>query len=109
MQTVYMIAGMFLVTFGIRYILLPLSGNYQLPDRLQGILKYAPPAVLTAIIVPAALIPDGHHLHLSASNPYLVGSICTVLIGWFSKNLLLTIVGGMVSFGLCQWILVLLH
>ncbi len=109
MQTVYLIAGMFLVTFAVRYILLPLSGSFRLSPGIQSTLKYVPAAVLTAIVVPAVLMPDGRDLRLSASNPYLVGAICTVLIGWFSKNLLLTIVGGMASFALCQWVLVLLR
>jgi branched-subunit amino acid transport protein len=109
MQTVYMIAGMFLVTFSIRYILLPLSGRIRLSSGVQESLKYVPPAVLTAIIIPAVLLPDGHHLQFTATNPYLLGAICTALIGWFSKNLLLTIVGGMVAFAICQWALVLFY
>jgi branched-subunit amino acid transport protein len=32
-----------------------------------------------------------------------VGTLFTVLIGWFSKNLMVTIVGGMAVFGMCQW------
>lgn len=109
MQTVYMIAGMFLVTFLVRYILLPLSGRMRLSASIEGTLKYVPPAVLTAIIVPAALMPDGHHVQLSAANPYLLGAICTALIGWFSKNLLITILGGMGAFAVCQWVLILVH
>ena len=109
METVYLVAGMFLVTFAIRYILLPLSGRFRLPPGIQRTLKFVPPAVLTAIVVPVVVMPDGHHLQLSPSNPYLVGAICTVLIGWFSKNLLVTIVGGMASFAICQWVLVLLR
>jgi branched-subunit amino acid transport protein len=108
MQTVYLIAGMFLVTFSIRYLLLPLSGRIRLGAGIQRALRYVPPAVLTAIIVPAALIPDGHTLRLTPTNPYLVGAIFTVLIGWFGKNLLVTIIGGMAVFVICQWLLALL-
>ena len=107
METVYLIAGMFFVTFSIRYGLLPLSGRIRFSPGMQRALSYVPPAVLTAIIVPMALIPDGQTLQASIANPYLVGTVFTVLIGWFSKNLMVTIVGGIAIFGMCQWVLAL--
>jgi len=107
METVYLITGMFFVTFSIRYGLLPLSGRIRFSSGVQRALSYVPPAVLTAIIVPMALIPDGQTLQVSIANPYLVGTVFTVLIGWFSKNLMVTIVGGMAVFGMCQWVLTL--
>lgn len=107
METAYLIAGMFFVTFSIRYGLLPLSGRIRFSPGVQRALSYVPPAVLTAIIVPMALIPDGQTLQVSIANPYLVGTVFTVLIGWFSKNLMVTIVGGMAVFGMCQWVLTL--
>lgn len=107
METVYLIVGMFIVTFSIRYGLLPLSGRIRFSPGMQRALNYVPPAVLTAIIVPMALIPDGQTLQVSITNPYLVGTVFTVLIGWFSKNLMITIVGGMAVFGMCQWVLAL--
>ncbi|MDX2440716.1 MAG: AzlD domain-containing protein [Desulfobacterales bacterium] len=107
METVYLITGMFFVTFSIRYGLLPLSGRIRFSPSVQRALSYVPPAVLTAIIVPMALIPDGQTLQVSIANPYLVGTVFTVLIGWFSKNLMVTIVGGMAVFGMCQWVLTL--
>jgi len=55
--------------------------------------------------VPAALLPDGHTLQFSFSNPYLVGAFLTAVIGRLSKNLLVTIVGGMAAFVLWQWVL----
>ena len=105
METVYLIAGMFVVTFSIRYGLLPLSGHIRFSPGIQRALSYVPPAVLTAIIVPMALMPDGQTLQVSMANPYLVGTVFTVLIGWFSKNLMVTIVGGMAVFVMCQWVL----
>lgn len=105
METFFLVTGMMLVTFSIRYILLPLSGRIRFSDSMQRALGYVPPAVLTAIIVPAALIPDGQTLSISWTNPYCVGAVVTALIGWFSKNLLITIVGGMAVFALWQWVL----
>lgn len=105
MATLYLVAGMAIATFSIRYVLLPLSGRINFPDNLKRALGYVPPAVLTAIIVPATLMPDGQTLSISWTNPYLVGAVITILIGWLSKNLLITIVGGMAGFALWQWLL----
>lgn len=105
METFYLVAGMALVTFSIRYILIPFSGKLQFSTGIQRALGYVPPAVLTAIIVPAATMPDGHTLQLSITNPYLIGAVCTALIGWFGKRLLVTIIGGMAIFFICQWLL----
>lgn len=107
METVYLIAGMFLVTFSIRYGLLPLSGRIRFSSGMQRALNYVPPAVLTAIIVPMAIMPGGQTLQVSITNPYLVGTFFTVIIGWFSKNMMVTIVGGMAVFGIYQWVLAL--
>lgn len=105
MQIVWMIAGMALVTFLIRYSLLPLSGRFNLPAGVQSALRYVPPAVLTAIIVPAILYPDGRHLHATYTNPYLMGALITAGIGVVSKSLLMTILAGMGSFIVWQWAL----
>lgn len=105
MNTFYLVAGMAVVTFAIRYILFPLSGRLNFSNNLKRALGYVPPAVLSAIIVPAALIPDGQTLNFAWTNPYLAGAVMTTLIGWLSKNLLITIVGGMAGFALWQWLL----
>jgi branched-subunit amino acid transport protein len=103
MNTLLLVAGMAIVTFSIRYILFPLSGRINFSDNLKRALGYVPPAVLTAIIVPAALMPDGQTLSITWANAYLVGALATILIGWLGKNLLITIVGGMASFAIWQW------
>jgi branched-subunit amino acid transport protein len=107
METVYLIAGMFIVTFSVRYALLPLSDRIRFSPGMQRALRYVPPAVLTAIIVPMAFMPDGQTLQVSLTNPYLVGTLFTVLIGCVGNNLMITIAGGMAVFVLYQWALTL--
>jgi branched-subunit amino acid transport protein len=104
MAEFYLIAGMFLVTFTIRYSMFIVAGRVEFPARLVSTLRYVPPAVLTAIIVPAVLMPGGH-LMVSYTNPYLVGGLIACGVGWMSQNLLLTIVVGMAGFWAWQWIL----
>ena len=103
MQTFYMIAGMALVTFALRYLLLPLSNRLAFSEATKRALGYVPPVVLTAIIVPAVLIPDGNRVQLNLSNAHLAGALITVLIGKLSQNLLVTIVGGMAAFAFWQY------
>jgi len=100
-----LIIGMMLVTFLPRYIPMLLVGRMPLPDRLFRALRYVPVAVLTAISVPAALMPD-NTINFGISNAYLYGSIFAVLIAWRAQNLLYTIGGGMLVFFLWRLILV---
>lgn len=99
-----LIAGMAAVTFFIRYSLFAAAGRFHFPAWLSQALGYVPPAVLTAIIVPALLMPSGQHIDISLNNNYLIAGVMAMLIAWFSKNLLATIVLGMAIFGTLQWL-----
>ena len=103
MNEFLLIAGMAAVTFGIRYSMFAVAGRIEFPARLVNALKYVPPAVLTAIVVPAVLMPGGDGINLSYTNAYLVGALVAGVIGWHSKNLLFTIVMGMAVFLGWQW------
>jgi branched-subunit amino acid transport protein len=89
-----LIAGMAAVTFLVRYPVLVLVGKIPLPGPVFRALRYVPPAVLAAIILPAVVMPEGT-ADLSPSNAYLAAGIASALVAWRSKNLLLTIVVGM--------------
>ncbi len=97
MSELLLILGMALVTFGVRYPMLAIIGRLQLPDTALRALRYVPLAVLTAIIVPAILMPDGD-IDLRPENTYLVGGIIAALVAWRTRNLLLTIIVGMGAF-----------
>jgi branched-subunit amino acid transport protein len=97
MNEFLLIGGMAIVTFAIRYPVLALSGRFQLSERFLQILRYVPPVVLTAIVVPTVLMPN-HQLAVSYTNARLVGAIAALLVGLWRKNLLLTIVVGMTVF-----------
>ena len=97
MQELYLIGGMMFVTFLIRYLPLAVSGRIQLTPRLIQALQFVPPAILTAIVVPAVLISTDKIL-ISYTNARLIGAIAAIAVGWFTQNLLLTIVVGMLAF-----------
>jgi branched-subunit amino acid transport protein len=98
MNEFLVILGMAIVTFSVRYPPLASAGRISLPDPILKALGFVPVAVLTAIIVPAMLIPNAEDIDLSLGNPYLVAGFVSVLIAWRTKNLLLTIVLGMAIF-----------
>ncbi|HEY9644445.1 MAG TPA: AzlD domain-containing protein, partial [Coleofasciculaceae cyanobacterium] len=90
MHEFFLIGGMAIVTFLIRYPVLALSGRLKFSPQFLRALSYVPPAVLTAIVVPAVLMPTANQISFSYTNARLIGAIAAVLIGYWRKNLLLT-------------------
>jgi branched-subunit amino acid transport protein len=99
-----LIMGMAVVTFGIRFFLLGFANRFELPEILNESLKFIAPAVLTAITIPAVLLPSGK-LDLSLGNPYLISAVAATAAGILSKNVLITIVVGLAAFFLIQIIM----
>lgn len=105
MNELYLVGGMALLTFTIRYGLIGMSGQIKLSSSVMQMLRYVPPAVLTAIVAPAVLMSGGDQLMLSYTNARLVGAITAILVSYWTKNLLLTIILGMLAFFSWQWLL----
>ncbi|HRE46094.1 MAG TPA: AzlD domain-containing protein [Aggregatilineales bacterium] len=93
---VALVAGMVAVTFVSRYPVLAMVGRMPLPMWALRALKFVPPAVLTAIIVPFITLKNGD-LALRVDNSYLIAGVVAALIAFRTKNLLLTIIGGMIT------------
>ena len=92
------IAG--LLTYATRLSFILLFGRVEIPLWLRRALRYVPPAVLTAIVFPELLLQDGA-LFLAPGNDRLVAGIVAILVAWRTKNVLLTILAGM----LVLWVL----
>jgi branched-subunit amino acid transport protein len=58
-------------------------------------------AVLSAIILPALLLPHGT-LALSYSNARLIAGIVAVIVAWRTKNVFVTLIVGMGTLYLVQ-------
>lgn len=97
MNEILLILGMMLVTFGVRYPMLAIVGRLKLPPLVIRALSFVPVAVLTAIIVPAVLMPEGA-IDVGIDNAYLVAALLAIIVSWRTKNLLATIVIGMAGF-----------
>ena len=104
-QELYLIGGMIQVTFVTRYPVFAFSRQIKLPSQFLEALEYLPPAILTAIVVPAILISNEERVLLNYTNAKLIGAIAAILIGWQTKNLLAVIVGRMLTFLGWQWCL----
>ena len=100
---IVMILGMAAVTFGLRYPVLALVSRIQLPESILSALKFVPPALLSAIILPEIFIPDGS-FQIDLRNSELVASMFAVLIARRTKNLMLTIILGIMVFLGWRWV-----
>lgn len=96
-DAVLIILGMFIVTFGVRFVLFARAHKVVMPEFLERALKFVPVAVLTAIITPMILMPD-QHINMSLFNPWLLGGVAAFVVGIWRQQQLLTILVGVVVF-----------
>jgi len=92
-----------LITFGMRFSLIYLFGRFQVPEALRRALHYVPPAVLSAIIFPELFLQN-EKLNMTLDNHRLLAGLVAVLVAWFSKNTLLTIIAGMIALFILQFL-----
>jgi branched-subunit amino acid transport protein len=79
--------------------------HINIPPRVQEVLRYAPACALAAIIAPDLLMGSHNELALSIDNPKLVAAVASTLYYLWRKNMLETIVFGMLVFtGLRIWL-----
>lgn len=90
-------------TFMTRISFIHLLKNRDIPPVLSRLLKFVPPAVLSALILPAILVQNGS-LNVSVDNGQIPGAIAAAIVAVFSKNTILIIGTGMGILWLHQWI-----
>ncbi len=96
LSTLAIFAAMALVTFATRYLMIAMLGR-DLPAWVMRWLRFVPPAVLAALIAPAALAPEGVMRFGAAAWATAAGG----LVAWRTRNVLLTLLAGLIAF----WIL----
>ena len=69
----------------------------KLNSTLKIVLNYVPSAVFPAIIFPAVFL-DGSGLLVEFNDPKVIATIIAFLTGIISKNLVLTIFSGLISY-----------
>ncbi|GLX82009.1 AzlD domain-containing protein [Thalassotalea eurytherma] len=99
-----LIFGMMAVTFSLRYVFFAFANKISLPEGVKRGLNYVPIAVLSAIIAPAVLMPKGE-LWLDINNPYIPAALVAILVSWWRRNMLLTVVAGLATFALARYLI----
>ena len=97
----FVIIGMGVITYAIRLSMIIMSGQIQLGDHLQRALRYVPPAVLSAIILPEMLQPGGT-LDVSLGNERLLAGLIAIVVAWFTQNMIWTVAIGMIALWILQ-------
>jgi branched chain amino acid efflux pump len=92
-----------LLTFGMRYSFIYLLDRFELPDTLRRALRFVPPSVLTAIVVPELFLRS-NQIDVSLTNFRLLAGVVAVLVAWRTKNTLLTILAGMVALLILEFV-----
>jgi branched-subunit amino acid transport protein len=96
------IALMAIVTYTNRALLVILAGRIELPGAIRRALNYVPPAVLTALVVPAFIMP-AEGLDISLANERLFAGLAAAAAAYRWRHILLTIVVGMASLHLWRF------
>ncbi len=87
-----------LITFGMRFSLIYLFGRLEIPETMRKALHYVPPAVLSAIVFPELIYPSpSNQLDISLGNTRLLAGVIAILVAWYTKNTLITILAGMIA------------
>lgn len=97
-------AGMAAVTYAARAIPLLLLRNNP-PVWLALWLKYVPPAVFTALIVPAVVTQIGDYGRVLQLGPAVGAAVVGALVAWRTANAMVTVGLGMVAFWLIRLVI----
>ena len=84
------------LTFLMRLSFIYLFGRFDIPAVVKRMLRFVPPAVLSALIAPALFLPN-NILDLGLDNHRLLAGVIAILVAWRTKNTLLTILVGMAA------------
>ena len=93
-----------LLTFGMRLSFIYLLGRVRVPDAVARALRFVPPAVLSALVLPQLLMPSGQ-LDLGLANHRWLAGLIAILVAWRTRSILLTILAGMTALLLLQLLL----
>jgi branched-subunit amino acid transport protein len=102
MSTWLVIAGVALSTYLLRASFIVFADPHRFPYRFRQALKYVPPAVLAAIVLPALVMREGT-IDLGLDNPRWIAGAIAAAVAWRTRNTFATIGIGMGALWLLQW------
>lgn len=106
-QIWWIMFGLGLGTFFIRLSFIALYEKIHFHPLIQNSLKFIPATVLFSLIIPQFLTMN-NHLDISFSNPRLIAGIVAGFVSWNTKNVAITILSGMVTLYIAQFIFAIL-
>ena len=89
------IAG--LITYFTRMGMVALIDKDIFNENFRKILNYVPSVVFPSIIFPGVLLDDFGTL-VSFGDPKIYGALTAIIVGYFSRNVILTIISGLASY-----------
>ena len=69
----------------------------MLGTKVKDVLNYVPAAVFPAIIFPGVFFNDFGSL-VQITDPKIYGALIALIVGFYSKNVIATIVSGLLSY-----------
>lgn len=92
-----------LLTYATRLSSIISYGRFEMPKTVERGLRFVPVAVLTAIFLPE-LVYLQQDLMISYRNPRLIAGLLAIVVAWRTKNVMYTILIGMLALWLLQFI-----
>ena len=86
-----------LITFLTRFSMIALLKKEMFNDRIREVLSYVPSAIFPAIIFPAIFLDNTGTAQLE-DNPKILAAIIAMVVGILSRNILATILSGLISY-----------
>ncbi|MDF2569843.1 MAG: hypothetical protein K0R55_1447 [Sporomusa sp.] len=102
-EIMLIIVGMAAVTFFTRFGSLALLQKTGLPTWFERWLKHVPIAILTALIVPSLLLPQGQ-IDFSLNNHYLLAGVLAAIVAYTCRNAILTMGLGLTAMLSLRWL-----
>ncbi len=96
------LAGMGLVTFGVRVAPFFAIERLRFSPRLAQALTFVPVAVLTAILAQEVFATSGH-INLGVGNHRIVAGAVAAVAAWRTRSVLVTLMAGMGTVWLINW------
>ena len=92
-----------ILTYLTRTTMVTLVNKNILSSKIKQILSYVPAAVFPAIIFPGIFLNDTGFF-ISLDDPKIIAATLAIIIGYFTKNVIATILSGLISY----WIIIFL-
>ena len=86
-----------IITYFSRMAMVALIDREMLGTKVKEVLNYVPAAVFPAIIFPGVFFNDFGSL-VQVTDPKIYGAVIALIVGFYSKNVIATIVSGLLSY-----------